>query len=174
MYRRRCKLGSFTVLTMTDMVQEIGVLKNIATVVGFPLISSEKRECLWFWLTLLVEDERPDSYRIAVFSAHTSKNRSDINEDSWRKQNYIQLCYRTLELKKKTHWCLVTTNENLNFFWICAVIISTFDCFLYFIVIDFLQLEMKELNSTHNHIFFSRLRKKCESSNITRTKWRKS
>lgn len=73
MYRRRCKLGSFTVLTMTDMVQEIGVLKNIATVVGFPLTSSEKRECLWFWLTLLVEDERPDSYRIAVFSAHTSK-----------------------------------------------------------------------------------------------------
>lgn len=61
--------------------QEIGPLKNRAAVVGFFHLTVVKSVSVCgFWLTLLVEDERYDSYRIAVFSALTSKDGSGINE----------------------------------------------------------------------------------------------
>lgn len=66
---------------MTDTAQEIGPLKNRAAVVGFfHLTVVKSMSVCGFWLTLLVKDERYDSYRIAVFSALTSKDGSGINE----------------------------------------------------------------------------------------------
>jgi len=57
---------------MTVTAQEIGPLKNRAAVVGFFHFTVQKSlSVCGFWLTLLVKGERPDSYRIAVFSALT-------------------------------------------------------------------------------------------------------
>lgn len=75
MHRSR-SLGCFTVLTMTDTARD-GRRKNRAAVVGFfHLTALKKRECLRFWLTLLVKNEKPDSDRTAVFLALT-KNKHE-------------------------------------------------------------------------------------------------